>query len=110
MPRVYTQNSGCICVKSVTIVLEMKGLRDQTSHKFSLTDHGGATSQRCFGSLEEVVSRHHPIAWFLEAGVDINAPWYYHPAMSLNGLHTTGHNEILTNLPVRESYTNLRIR
>lgn len=72
---------------------------DMSIRQRNLTDHGGASSQGCFGPLEEVISRCHPLVGHLEASVDIDPSWDDHPSVSFDGLHASWHNQILPYLP-----------
>lgn len=63
-----------------------------------LTDHGGATSQRRLGSLVEVVGGDHAPVGHLEARVHIDAAGHQHAAVSVDGFHPAGNDEVLPNL------------
>lgn len=68
-----------------------------------LTDHGGASSQRCLGALVEVIRRRHATIWHLETRVHIDAAWHQHATVGVNGFHPTGHNEVFPNLSVERN-------
>lgn len=65
-----------------------------------LTDHGGASRQRCLGALVKVVRRRHTAIWHLETRVHIDAARHQHAPMGVDGFHPAGHNEVLPNLSV----------
>lgn len=66
---------------------------------FAHTDHSGAPSESSTSALVEIISSCHAPVRHLEAGVHINTTRDQHPAMGINGLHPTGNNEVLPNLP-----------
>jgi hypothetical protein len=64
-----------------------------------LTDHGGSPSQGRLGSLEEVISRRHPLVRHLETSVHINPSRDHHSGMGFDGLHPSRHNQVFSYLP-----------
>lgn len=70
----------------------------------ALTDHGRPPSKSSLCSLGEVIHSCCSTIWHLEVGVDVNATGDHHLPISLDGLHTTGHNQVVANLPVDGKY------
>lgn len=63
-----------------------------------LTDHGGASGQRCFCALVEVISRGHPHDGHLQPGMDVDPPRHDELAVGINCLDTTGNKQVFSNL------------
>lgn len=70
-----------------------------------LTDHGGASCQRCLGALVEVIRRCHAAIWHLETRVYIDAAWHQHATVGIDGFHPTWHDEVFPNLSVQRNMT-----
>lgn len=66
-----------------------------------LTDHGGASCKCRLGALAEIIHRYGAQVGFHQAGVDIDPPWYHHPAVSLDHLDVAGQSQVLLHLPVK---------
>lgn len=67
-----------------------------------LTDHGGASCQRCPGALEEAVGRAHAHGGRLQPRVDIDAPWHHQLPVGIDGPRATRDYQVLSDLPGKE--------
>lgn len=70
-----------------------------------LTDHGGASCQRCLGALEEAVGRAHAHGGRLQPRVHVNAPRQHQQPVGIDGPRAPGHGQVLPDLSARETKT-----
>ena len=68
----------------------------------SLTDHGGASSNSCFGAMIEIINGNGPHDWKLEMRMGVNATWNDKLAPCINGSSTIWHLDVSADLPVQE--------
>lgn len=67
----------------------------------ALTDHGRAPSKSGLCTLTEVIHGCGSTVRHLEVGVDVNATGDHHLPICLDGLHPTGHDQVVADLPVK---------
>lgn len=67
-----------------------------------LTDHGGASCQRCLGALEEAVGRAHAHDGRLQPCVDVDAPRHHQLPVGIDGPRATGNYQVFSDLSGKE--------
>lgn len=67
-----------------------------------LTDHGGASCQRCLGALEEAVGRAHAQDGRPQPRVDVDAPRHHQLPVGIDDPGATGNDQVLSNLSGKE--------
>lgn len=65
-----------------------------------LTDHGRAPGEGGLCALAEVIHGCGSAVRHLEVGVDVDAAGDHHLPVGLDGLHATGHDQVVADLPV----------